>query len=115
MIEGEVDFGHELLSTSGKLCNTNSSCATGNATQEEQARSLDLDFTIRALLRLPVASLRLRTHDATAPVTPRLLALVHEALLDGGHELRELRLVLGADFGDGERGGGLGSALVMDM
>jgi len=33
--------------------------------------------------------------------------LVHEAILDGRDELGELRLVLGADLGEGNNGGGL--------
>jgi hypothetical protein len=40
-------------------------------------------------------------------VTPRLVTLVHEALLDSRDELRQLRLVFAADFGNGESGGGL--------
>jgi hypothetical protein len=34
--------------------------------------------------------------------------LVHEAILDGRDELGEFRLVLGADLGEGNNGGGLG-------
>jgi hypothetical protein len=40
-------------------------------------------------------------------VTLGLLVLLHVALLDGLDELGKLRLVLGADLGDGDDGGGL--------
>jgi hypothetical protein len=40
-------------------------------------------------------------------VSPVLLVLVGVAFLDGGDEFRELGLVFGADFGEGEDSGGL--------
>lgn len=39
--------------------------------------------------------------------------LVEVAVLDGGDELRELGLVLGADLSEGEDGSGLGRVLAM--
>ena len=67
----------------------------------------DLDFPLSPLFLLTLACLCFRTHDATAPMTPVLLGLVHETLFDGGDELRKFGLVFAADFGDGESGGGL--------
>ena len=68
---------------------------------------LDLDFALRPLLLLPLASLSLGAHDSTTPVTSRVLALVEEALLDSRDDLGELRLVFAAHFGNGESSGGL--------
>lgn len=43
-----------------------------------------------------------------------LLGLLEVTLLDGGDELGELRVVLGADLGDGEDGSGLFLQLVFE-
>lgn len=51
--------------------------------------------------------LGLGTHDATTPLAAGVLVVLHEAILDGGDELGELALVLGADLGEGQNGGGL--------
>lgn len=70
-------------------------------------RGLDLE---RSLLSLPLLLLGvdgLLAHDATAPLAGRLLVLLEVAVLDGGDELGELVLVLGADLGQGEDSGGL--------
>lgn len=68
---------------------------------------LDLDLLLGTLPDLARLVLGLLSHDTTAPVAARLVRLGHVALLDGGHELRQLGLVLAADLGQGERGGGL--------
>lgn len=60
-----------------------------------------------SLLLLQGAHLGLGAHDATTPLSAGLVVLVHEAVLDGRDELGELRLVLGADLGEGEDSGGL--------
>ena len=74
---------------------------------DHSADRLDLNLLVRPLLLLPLVVLGLLAHDTTTPVAPVLLVLVHVALLDGGDDLGELVLVLAANLGDGERGGGL--------
>jgi len=69
--------------------------------------SLNLDGGLEGLLALLDALLGLEAHDATAPLLAGILVLLDVALLDGGDELGELALVLGADLGDGEDSGGL--------
>ena len=68
---------------------------------------LDLDGALEGLGLLCGLGVGLSAHDATTPVTLGLLVLLHVALLDGLDELGKLRLVLGADLGDGDNGGGL--------
>ena len=68
---------------------------------------LDLDGALEGLGLLCGLGVGLGAHDATTPVTLGLLVLLHVALLDGLDELGKLRLVLGADLGDGDDGGGL--------
>lgn len=69
--------------------------------------SLDLDGSIESLLLLGDAVVGLLAHDTTTPVTAGVLVLVGVALLDGREELGELGLVLGANLGQGQDGGGL--------
>lgn len=54
-----------------------------------------------------MTSVGLGTHDTTTPVTTVLLVLVGVSLLDGGDELGELGVVLGADLGQSNDSGGL--------
>jgi hypothetical protein len=68
---------------------------------------LDLDGALEGLGLLCGLGVGLSAHDATTPVTLGLLVLLHVALLDGLDELGKLRLVLGADLGDGDDSGGL--------
>lgn len=63
------------------------------------------------MLGLAGSSLRLGTHDTTAPVALGLLVLLEVALLDGLNELGELVLVLSTDLSDGEGGSGLEQTL----
>lgn len=69
--------------------------------------SLNLDGGLKRLPLLLHAVLRLHSHDATTPLLPRLLSLLHITLLDSGDELRQLVLVLGADLGESQYGGSL--------
>ena len=69
--------------------------------------ALDLDGVLDGLLALLDTVVGLGTHDATAPLLAGILVLLKVSLLDGGDELGELGLVLSADLGDGENGGGL--------
>lgn len=70
--------------------------------------NLDLDGGLESLPALLHAGVGLGTHDATTPVAGSLLMVVLEvAIVDGGDELGELGLVLGADLGEGEDGSGL--------
>lgn len=69
--------------------------------------SLDLDGRLDGLALLLLAIVGLGTHDTTTPVTTVLLVLVRVTLLDGGDELGELGVVLGADLGQSDDGGGL--------
>ena len=68
---------------------------------------LDLDGALEGLGLLCGLGVGLSAHDATTPVTLGLLVLLHVALLDGLDDLGKLRLVLGADLGDGDDSGGL--------
>lgn len=68
---------------------------------------LDLDGALEGLGLLGGLGVGLSAHDATTPVTLGLLVLLHVALLDGLDDLGKLRLVLGADLGDGDDSGGL--------
>lgn len=68
---------------------------------------LDLDSGLGSLALLLLASNGLGAHDTTTPVAAVLLVLVRVTLLYGGDELGELGLVLGADLGESEDGGGL--------
>lgn len=54
----------------------------------------DLDCILQSLTLLFLPSIRLRSHNATTPVTPMLLILVKITLLDSLDNLGELRLVL---------------------
>ena len=85
---------------------------------------LDLDGGIKGLLLLGCwelvtivdnrrtlltnAVVGLGAHDSSTPVAAVLIVLLVVALLEGGDELGELSLVLGADLGQGEDGSGLG-------
>ena len=69
--------------------------------------SLHLDGGIDGLLALLDTLLGLEAHDATTPLLAGILVLLDVALLDGRDELGQLVLVLGADLGEGEDGGGL--------
>jgi hypothetical protein len=68
---------------------------------------LDLGSSLQSLLLLQGAHLGLGAHDTTTPLAAGGLVLLHVAILDGGDELGELVLVLGADLGEGEDGSGL--------
>lgn len=68
---------------------------------------LNLGGSLESLLLLQGAHLGLGAHDTTTPLSAGLLVLVHEAILDGGDELGQLSLVLGADLSEGEDSGGL--------
>lgn len=68
---------------------------------------LDLDGVLDGLPPLVHASVGLGAHDATAPVADGLLVLLEVAVLDGGDELGELVLVLGADLGQSKHGSSL--------
>jgi len=69
--------------------------------------SLNLGGSLQSLLLLERAHLGLSAHDATTPLSPGLVVLVHEAILDGGNQLGQLVLVLGTNFGDGQDSGSL--------
>ena len=69
--------------------------------------NLDLDGVLDSLALLLGTVIGLLAHDTTTPVAARVLSLVSVALLDGRQELGELGLVLGADLGEGQDGGGL--------
>lgn len=69
---------------------------------------LDLDGSVKSLLLLGNEGVGLVAHDSTSPVAAGLLVLVGVSLLDGGDELGELGLVLGADLSKSEDGSGLG-------
>lgn len=73
----------------------------------QSSAGLDLDGRLDSLALLLLAIVGLGTHDTTTPVTTVLLVLVRVALLDGGDELGELGVVLGADLGQSENGGSL--------
>lgn len=68
---------------------------------------LNLGGSLKSTLLLEGAHLGLGAHDTTTPLSAGLVVLVHEAILDGGDELGELSLVLGADLGEGEDSSGL--------
>jgi len=68
---------------------------------------LDLDSGLHGLLALLNALLGLVSHDTATPLLAGVLVLLKVSILDGGHELGELVLVLGADLGEGEDGSGL--------
>lgn len=68
---------------------------------------LDLDGGLKGLSLLLGAGNGLGAEDTTTPVAARLLVLVGVALLDGGEELGELSLVLGAGLSQGEDSSGL--------
>lgn len=68
---------------------------------------LDLVGSLESLLLLQNLHLGLGAHDTTTPLSAGLVVLVHEAILDGGDELGELSLVLGADLSEGEDGSSL--------
>lgn len=70
--------------------------------RSDASLNLDLGGLLKSLALLLSAHVGLGTHDATAPLPPGALVLVHEAILDGGNELGELRLVLRADLGEGD-------------
>ncbi|KAL3956280.1 hypothetical protein ACCO45_009126 [Purpureocillium lilacinum] len=69
--------------------------------------SLNLGGSLQSLLLLERAHLGLSAHDATTPLSPGLVVLVHEAILDGGNQLGQLVLVLGTNLGDGQDSGSL--------
>lgn len=60
---------------------------------------LDFDGALESLPPLLHASVGLGTHDTTTPVAVGLLVLLEVTVIDGGVELGELVLVLGADLG----------------
>lgn len=68
------------------------------------ATGLDLNGLLQRLPLLFSLRNRLGAHDASAPVTLRLLVFLGVAFLDGGDEFGELGLVFRADFCDGENG-----------
>lgn len=68
---------------------------------------LDLDGGLKGLAALLLTRNSFGTHDTTAPVTLALLVLVAVALLDGGGQLGEFSLVLGAGFGQSNGGSSL--------
>lgn len=68
---------------------------------------LDLDSALESLPPLVHASVGLGTHDTTSPMADGVLVLLEVTVLDGGAELGELALVLGADLSEGENGSGL--------
>lgn len=68
---------------------------------------LNLDGRLDSLALLLGALVRLVTHDATTPGAACSLGVDHVSILDGGHQLGQLRLVLGADFSDGQDSSGL--------
>lgn len=72
-----------------------------------QVNSLDLDGGLLCLALLLRARDSLLAHDASTPVALRLFIFLRVAFLDGRDELGQLGLVLGADFSQGEHGGGL--------
>ena len=73
---------------------------------------LNLEGGLLGLLALGNASGRLGTENTTTPLLAGSLVLLEVSLLDGGDELGELVLVLGADLGQGEDGSGLMTELV---
>ena len=75
---------------------------------ERPSNFLDLDGAVQSLALLLRPGDGLLAHDASAPVTFGFLVLLRVAFLDGRDELGEFGLVLRADFGEGEDGGGLG-------
>jgi hypothetical protein len=68
---------------------------------------LDLDSALESLPPLLHASVRLSTHNTTAPVADRVLVLLEVTVVDGGNELGELALVLGTNLGQSKNGSGL--------
>ena len=78
-----------------------------NKNSKSRKVNLDLDGVLNSLALLLLAVVGLGAHDTTTPVAAGLLVLVGVTLLDGGEELGELSLVLGADLGQGQNGGGL--------
>lgn len=68
---------------------------------------LDLESSLLSLPLLLLGVDGLLAHDATTPLAGSLLVLLEVTVLDGGDELGELGLVLGADLGQGEDSGGL--------
>lgn len=77
-------------------------------------KALNADSGLNGLALLLLAGNGLGTHDTTTPVAAGVLVLVGVALLDGGEELGELSLVLGAGLSESENGGGLDDELVSD-
>lgn len=74
--------------------------------------SSNLGSGLQSLLILQDPHLGLGAHDATTPLSPGLVVLVHEAVLDGRDELRQLVLVLGSHLGHGQDGSGLYSVSI---
>ena len=70
---------------------------------------LDLDGVLKSLPLLLSPGLGLGPHDTTTPVSGSVLVLLEVTVLDGGAELGELALVLGANLGECDNGGGLRS------
>jgi len=68
---------------------------------------LNLDSGLESLLALLNALVGLEAHDASTPLLASVLVLLEVSVLDGGDELGELGLVLGADLGESEDGSGL--------
>ena len=73
--------------------------------------NLNLEGSLLSLLALGDACRGLDAQQTTTPPLARILVLLKVSLLDGGHKLGELGLVLGADLGQGENGSGLGNKL----
>lgn len=69
--------------------------------------SSNLGGSLKRLLLLDDLGLGLGAHDATTPLSAGGVMAGDVSVLDGGDELGELRLVLGADLGEGNNGSGL--------
>lgn len=70
-------------------------------------KSSNLGGSVKSLLLLDDLGLRLGAHNTTTPLLARVVVAGHVAILDRGHELGELGLVLGSHLGDSENGSGL--------
>ena len=65
-------------------------------------KALNLDSLLNSFPLLLRTCNRLLAHDATTPVTLRLLVFIRVAFFDGGDELGEFGLVFGFDFCEGQ-------------
>lgn len=73
----------------------------------KRLENLNLEGSLLSLLALGDAGRGLDAQDTATPPLARILVLLEISLLDGGDELGELGLVLGADLGQGENSSGL--------